>query len=140
MSLNPCLCGNFKSPEKLCTCNPYDINRNQKKVPFPLLDRIDIVLNLNQLQYDEYAFPSLAHSDAEKILSNSIYVDSFNQFAEHLLYTLQNDFAPSLRRLSKIKKLAQAIASVKFHTEVTEEDVLESINFNANILSINAFK
>lgn len=42
LAINPCPCGNFGSPGKVCTCLPYEIEKYWKKLTAPLLDRIDI--------------------------------------------------------------------------------------------------
>ncbi|MGI0510234.1 ATP-binding protein [Treponema denticola] len=42
LAINPCPCGNFGSPGKVCTCPPYEIEKYWKKLTAPLLDRIDI--------------------------------------------------------------------------------------------------
>ena len=42
LAINPCPCGNFGSPGKVCTCLPYEIEKYWKKLTVPLLDRIDI--------------------------------------------------------------------------------------------------
>jgi magnesium chelatase family protein len=40
--MNPCPCGYAGDPEKECTCSPTLISRYQKRLSGPLLDRIDI--------------------------------------------------------------------------------------------------
>lgn len=42
LAINPCPCGNFGNPGKVCTCLPYEIEKYWKKLTAPLLDRIDI--------------------------------------------------------------------------------------------------
>lgn len=45
-SMNPCKCGYYKDPEKSCTCNINDIKKYQNKISGPLLDRIDIIMEI----------------------------------------------------------------------------------------------
>lgn len=47
---NPCPCGFFGDPTKECSCTPSQINRYQKKISGPLLDRIDIHLDVPAIQ------------------------------------------------------------------------------------------
>jgi len=47
-SMNPCPCGFLGDPVKTCTCTPSQIQRYQKKISGPLLDRIDLFLNLSR--------------------------------------------------------------------------------------------
>jgi len=52
-AMNPCLCGFFTDPKKECHCTPYQIQRYLSKISGPLLDRIDIHLNVPRLNYNE---------------------------------------------------------------------------------------
>lgn len=52
---NPCPCGNYGDPERLCTCNPRDIIYYNKKISGPLLDRMEIVMEVPRLSYQEYS-------------------------------------------------------------------------------------
>ncbi len=52
-ALNPCPCGNYGSLIKECTCLTSQITRYQKKVSGPLLDRIDIHLEIPAVRVDE---------------------------------------------------------------------------------------
>jgi magnesium chelatase family protein len=51
-SMNPCPCGNYGS-DKECTCNPYQVKRYRSKISGPLMDRIDIQLEVPALKIDE---------------------------------------------------------------------------------------
>jgi magnesium chelatase family protein len=52
-AMNPCPCGYFTDPKKECHCTPYQIQRYLTKISGPLLDRIDIHLNVPRLKYAE---------------------------------------------------------------------------------------
>ena len=52
-TMNPCPCGYFGDPTKECVCRPGDIMRYRKKISGPLLDRIDIIINVPRLSFKE---------------------------------------------------------------------------------------
>ena len=52
-AMNPCKCGNYGSRDKTCTCSPNDVKRYLDRVSGPLLDRIDIQIELGPVSFDE---------------------------------------------------------------------------------------
>jgi magnesium chelatase family protein len=52
-SMNPCPCGFYNDPEKDCVCAPGNIQRYLNKISGPLLDRIDIHIEVVPVSYDE---------------------------------------------------------------------------------------
>lgn len=54
-AMNPCRCGNFGSAVKKCTCTPGDVERYLGKISGPLLDRIDLHVEVAEVRYDELA-------------------------------------------------------------------------------------
>ncbi len=52
-SMNPCPCGNFGSRELVCTCSPTAIQNYLKRLSGPLLDRIDLKIDVERVAFDE---------------------------------------------------------------------------------------
>lgn len=52
-AMNPCPCGYYGDPVRECTCNPATISRYQKRISGPLLDRIDIHIEVPRVDYDK---------------------------------------------------------------------------------------
>jgi len=52
-AMNPCPCGFYGDDIKECTCTPYQVQKYRNKVSGPLLDRIDIQLEIPRLQFSE---------------------------------------------------------------------------------------
>ncbi len=57
-AMNPCPCGYWGDIEKECKCSAYEIFKYQKKISGPLLDRIDIQINVPRIKLDELKIPS----------------------------------------------------------------------------------
>jgi len=64
-SMNPCPCGNYGSTIKECTCNPYQVTKYRSKISGPLMDRIDIQLEVPALKIEEIT------SDTNNVVSET---------------------------------------------------------------------
>ena len=62
---NPCPCGYFGDASKKCQCLPAQIFKYQKKISGPLLDRIDLHVEVPRLPYEKMAASGQAESSAE---------------------------------------------------------------------------
>ncbi len=64
-SMNPCPCGNYGSSERTCSCTPAEIRRYRKKISGPLLDRIDLQVEVDDIHYDELVSSEQQESSAD---------------------------------------------------------------------------
>lgn len=52
-AMNPCPCGNRGSKDKKCICTPHDIARYERRLSGPIMDRIDMWVNVSNISYEE---------------------------------------------------------------------------------------
>lgn len=64
-AMNPCPCGYLGDPLKPCICTPYQVSRYVGKISGPLLDRIDMQVNVQRVAYDDISSAEVAESSAE---------------------------------------------------------------------------
>lgn len=62
---NPCPCGYAGSPDRECKCTPYEIKRYTQRISGPLLDRIDIHIQVPRVKYEELSSSKRAESSAK---------------------------------------------------------------------------
>ncbi len=77
-AMNPCKCGYFGDSSRPCTCNPSDIKKYLDKVSGPLLDRIDIEIELPAVSYNEISGRSESGEKSSEIRGR---VNSARRFA-----------------------------------------------------------
>jgi len=64
-AMNPCPCGHHGDPDRACGCSAYQIEKYRQKVSGPILDRIDLHVDVPRLSFDELRDRSSGESSAE---------------------------------------------------------------------------
>ena len=59
-AMSPCPCGYFGDPLKECSCSPAQVSRYSKRISGPMLDRIDIFVEVPRVDYEKLSAPSTA--------------------------------------------------------------------------------
>ena len=156
-SMNPCPCGNYGSRKRRCTCTPNDIRRYHARVSGPLLDRIDIQVEVDGVDYDDLVSQEVEESSAEvkaradgarriqrerfagsKITTNAemgekesrVYC-KLSKECEELLKEAFESLHLSARARSRILKVARTIADLALSENITAEHLYEAISYRA---------
>jgi len=156
---NPCPCGYKLDPEKQCVCTQNQIKRYLKKLSGPLLDRIDIVVQIMRPKIDELMNKNTEEENSktikEKIIRameiqekrfenlpikynaqmDSALVDRFvilESDAESLLKTLSQRANLTGRSFYKILKVSQTIADLENTPKVKKSHIIQAFNFKIN--------
>jgi magnesium chelatase family protein len=64
-AMNPCPCGYYGDPRRECTCSPSTVTRYQKRISGPLLDRIDIHIEVPRVEYEKLSSDRLGEPSAQ---------------------------------------------------------------------------
>ena len=86
--MNPCKCGYFGDESRQCTCSPSAIAKYLERVSGPLLDRIDIEIELPAVSYDEISGKTMAGERSEVIRKR---VNGAREFAKARLSAMGDD-------------------------------------------------
>lgn len=78
-SMNPCPCGYFGDPLKQCTCTPHQRQRYFQKISGPLLDRIDIQIEVPRVKYQEISGHSSAEESSQTIKQRVVAARALQQ-------------------------------------------------------------
>ena len=153
-AMNPCPCGFLGSLYKECTCTENQIYNYSKKISGPLLDRIDMNINVQIVQRDDYLKEENESSEMikervnearqiqikryknEKIFSNSeLNTPLIKKYCNldfegnELLLDAINSKQLSTRTYFKIIKLARTIADMAGSEIIQKEHVIEAIHY-----------
>ncbi|MBQ8382763.1 MAG: YifB family Mg chelatase-like AAA ATPase [Clostridia bacterium] len=116
-AMNPCKCGYFGHPTHPCTCKKEDIRRYMSKISGPLLDRIDIQIEVPSLTFDELSDTTPAEpSAAVRRRVNAARAFAAKRFAseETPIHSNSAMSAPQIRRHCKLEEDASMMLKAAF--------------------------
>jgi len=152
---NPCPCGYFNDPEKPCTCSPSQISMYRRKMSGPLMDRIDLFIEVPAVKYEKLTADSpenQSHGIREKIekarekqkirftderiLTNSeMNIPEIKKYCGHdersqnLLKKYVDSGKLSARGYHRILKVARTIADLAGSDKIQYEHIAEALMY-----------
>ncbi|MBI5873840.1 MAG: YifB family Mg chelatase-like AAA ATPase [Candidatus Omnitrophica bacterium] len=156
-AMNPCPCGHFGQPHSNCSCSPRQIHRYRSKISGPLLDRIDIHMEVPSLKYQELTDDTLSensHSVKTRVLKcHAIQRERFkkegilfNASMNHrqtrkycaldkecsgILKAAIEELRLSTRGYDKILKVARTISDLAGKENIKASHVAEAIQYRS---------
>jgi magnesium chelatase family protein len=155
-SMNPCPCGYYNHPEKECICAPGMVQKYLSRISGPLLDRIDIHIEITPVPFDKLAESANAEpssairerviaarkiqaerfKDAEGVYCNAqMSPKQLKMYAlpdkkgSELLKTAMNRLNLSARAYDRILKVSRTIADLDNSEHVLANHIAEAINY-----------
>lgn len=154
-SMNPCPCGYYNHPEKDCVCAPGVITRYLNKISGPLLDRIDLHVEVTPVSYDELSDTNAQQESSSSIIErvlqariiqserfkemDGVYTNAqmsskmvheicqINQAGKVLLKTAMEKLQLSARAYDRILKVARTAADLSASDDIKIEHLAEAI-------------
>ena len=157
-SMNPCPCGYYNHPEKECTCPPGTVQKYLNKISGPLLDRIDLHVEVTPVSYNELSNQSNGESSstirARVIAAREIQTERYketpgtyanaqmsskqlrevcviNQAGEALLKKAMERLSLSARAYDRILKVSRTIADLASSENIKAEHLAEAIQYRS---------
>ncbi len=156
-SMNPCPCGNYGSRKQVCTCTPQAIRRYLNKLSGPLLDRIDIQVEVDGVEYADlraHGEEESSRSVKERVMrareiqrkrfaDGGIYTNSdmnnrlIKEYcsipaeAEEMMESAFRRLSLSARASFRILKVARTIADLEGKDKIETAHVAEAIQYRS---------
>ena len=156
-SMNPCPCGNYGSATLACTCTPAQVQKYRSKISGPLLDRIDLQVEVDGVNYEDLSGEGNEESSAEvkkrvetaRAVQRVRFEDEPNSVnanmgekqikkycrlspeCEEILRTAFVTLHLSARARSRIIKVARTIADLDFSEDIKPEHILEATSYRS---------
>ena len=156
-AMNPCRCGWYGHPSGHCKCSANEVRRYQNRVSGPLLDRIDIIVEVPALEYDEIRRKAPAESSAairervnaaravqrERFPDDSTMCNahmstrelrqfcSLSEEGEELMRDAFDAMGLSARSHDRILRVARTIADLDGAEEIGVEHIAEAIQYRS---------
>lgn len=155
-AMNPCPCGYFSTSARNCVCSPLQIQRYRSRISGPLLDRIDIHINLPPVSSKDIRREEMGETSAEirrrvnlarecqrvrYHSENGVYCSAdlkeshiskycrISRESGSLIEVAMDRLGLSVRGYDKILKVARTIADLDAREEILPQDVSEAIGY-----------
>jgi magnesium chelatase family protein len=151
-SSNPCPCGYYGNPDQECKCSISQIRMYQRKLVGPLIDRIDLLINVPNLKYEKLVGPDEENSQrvrervikARKVQKERFKKDKTNSEmeipeikkycqidskSENLLRKYVDSGRLSVRGYHRILKVARTIADLEGKEKISFEHLSEALSY-----------
>ena len=157
-SMNPCPCGYYNHPDKDCLCPPGMVQKYLNKISGPLLDRIDLHVEVTPVSFEELSSKEKGESSADirervmaaRELQGSRYKENegvhanaqmstkqlqvfckLNSDSQQLLKMAMTKLNLSARAYDRILKVARTIADLENNKSITSEHIAEAIQYRS---------
>jgi len=158
-SMNPCPCGFYNHPEKECTCPPGAVQKYLNKISGPLLDRIDLhvevtpvafselsnknstgelsltirqrVIKAREIQTERYKNNPGMYANAQMSSKQLREICVINQAGEALLKKAMERLNLSARAYDRILKVSRTIADLAGSADIKAEHLAEAIQYRS---------
>ena len=157
-SMNPCPCGYYNHPERECTCPPGSVQKYLNKISGPLLDRIDLHVEVTPVAFSELSSARTQEtssvirqrvirardSQAERYKQDpGIYCNAqmsskmlkeiciINTVGQNLLKTAMERLNLSARAYDRILKVSRTIADLSQSEDIKPEHLAEAIQYRS---------
>lgn len=154
-SMNPCPCGNLGSEDKVCTCSPAQIAKYNARISGPLLDRIDIKVEVDSVKYSDLTARAgeetsetvrarvnrarevqACRFEKDNILTNSemgekhlVKYCRLSDKAEKVLKNAYETLHLSPRARSRVIKVARTIADMAESPDILPAHIMEAVSY-----------
>jgi len=154
-AMNPCPCGFFGDPVKECTCSAGAITRYQKRISGPLMDRIDIFIQVPHVDYEKLTDQHRGESsekvrkrvESARSIQNKRFKESgffynaemtplevreycqVEPSAQNLLHMAMKQLHLSARAFHRVLKLARTIADIEGISTIASSHVAEALQY-----------
>jgi magnesium chelatase family protein len=156
-AMNPCPCGYFGSPDRHCNCGPHLVHRYRGRISGPILDRIDLHIEVPAVRYEDLRSTQPAEPSAsirERVIAartrqldrysgDGIYANAqmrpkhikkhckLDETGENLLAGAVRQLGLSARAYHRILKVARTIADLDHQEAIAQHHLLEAIQYRS---------
>jgi magnesium chelatase family protein len=161
--MNPCPCGHFGDTQKACTCAPAVVTKYQKRISGPLLDRIDIHIEVPRVDYEKLSGNKLSETSdvirqrvqaarerqrirfsnngsTEIICNADMRIGEIRKFCQlqdegqSLMRAAMSQLQLSARGYHRVLKLARTIADLAGSDEIQSVHLAEALQYRPKIM------